>query len=148
MKYLRLRDPSHAPRDGFEYFDPETKQKTPSRGKTLVALIETATLHRQANGLTIPDQFPWIVEHFICANFPPDRSCNRDGSDRDTSCAYRGEEVRRVLCESCGGSVKGVVLACTLHGECTLFSKGIGVRQCLTCPDQTPKGIDFEGVEA
>ena len=76
-------------------------------------------------------------------------SCKKNGNDKFTSsrfhagpakqnsCAHRGDEIRRVQCQSCTGSVMAKVMACSIHGECTLFSKPIeGVKACAGCSDR------------
>ena len=60
-----------------------------------------------------------------------------------TNCTHRGTDHRLQKCPSCKGSVNAKVHPCTVHGECTLFSKPIeGVMRC-PCPDQeVPKEND------
>jgi hypothetical protein len=53
-------------------------------------------------------------------------------------CLLRGEETRRVLCESCCGRVLVKVFACGLHGECTVSKAAAGVARCYVCPDHVP----------
>lgn len=62
------------------------------------------------------------------------------GGDRgivaSTDCIHRGATIRKHKCESCGGGWSAPIKTCSIHGECTLFSKSIeGVMQC-PCPDQ------------
>jgi hypothetical protein len=132
MKHQRLLDPSSFPRDGFPYTDPDTGYV--SMGKTLEALIAAASLHRQANGLTVPADFALLVETQICRVFLG-RCVNRDGSDPDNTCLHRGDVIRMEGCATCGG-VQAKIRACALFGECTEFTKNMGVRMCGLCPDR------------
>jgi hypothetical protein len=133
MKYQRLLDPSHAPRDGFPFVDPDTGYT--SHGKTLDALFATARLHRQANALSVPPDFDLYIENQVC-RMMPGRGVNRDGSEVDITCAHRGEGVIRLEgCATCGG-VQAKIRACALHGECTEFSKEVGVKRCGLCLDR------------
>jgi glycosyltransferase involved in cell wall biosynthesis len=55
----------------------------------------------------------------------------------DISCIHRGDEVRRVICDSCGGrKVELKVFACALHKECTLGKPQPGLRSCTKCADR------------
>lgn len=132
MKHQRLLDPSRAPRDGFPFTDPDTGYT--SHGKTLESLVATATLHRTANGLAMPDDFPAYVETQVCRMFPG-RGVNVDGTPEDVSCQHRGIEIRRVGCVECGG-VQAKIMACAIHGECTVFRHDVGVRRCGLCLDR------------
>ena len=60
-----------------------------------------------------------------------------------STCPHQGAILRGQQCPSCRGSVTAKILACNLHGECTLFSHPIpGVRQCNSCPDNPePKAV-------
>ena len=49
-------------------------------------------------------------------------------------CVHRGEAVRTVECESCGGNWSLKLFACALYGECSLSAKA-DVRFCGHCPD-------------
>lgn len=52
-------------------------------------------------------------------------------------CIHRGAEVRRAVCPSCAGTVKVIVFACSVHGECHLTEKPIeGVKKCTGCNDR------------
>lgn len=60
-------------------------------------------------------------------------------SRRSLLCKYRGEEIDRVRCLTCSGTVFAKVLQCQVHGRCSLFAHPIdGVRQCSRCPDRRP----------
>ena len=56
-------------------------------------------------------------------------------------CIHRGDVVREDKCDLCG--IKGQplpVLACSLHGECSLNSAKRGLRACSTCDDRASPG--------
>lgn len=131
MKHQRLLEPDRAPRDGYPFVDPDTGFT--SYGKTTEALIDAARLHREANGLSVPDDFALQVETQVCRQFPG-RCVNRDGSPADISCAHRGEETIRLEgCTTCGG-VYAKIQPCALFGECTQFNRDMGpVRRCGLC---------------
>jgi len=132
MRHLRLLQPDNGPREGIPYTDPVTGWT--SHGKTLKSLFDTAKLHRQSNGVEIPEDFELQIETQWCmAN--PDLCVGRDGGPPDTSCAYRGEQVRWEGCNTCGG-VRAKIMACSLHGECTEFKHEVGVRRCSLCKDR------------
>ena len=56
--------------------------------------------------------------------------------NQSSACIHRGAEVRRAECTSCRGKVMAKILSCAVHGECSQFSKPLGVQQCSTCPDK------------
>lgn len=51
-------------------------------------------------------------------------------------CIHRGAVTRMVECKSCGGNVQAKVMECSIHGECSLFSKALGVKRCQGCGDR------------
>ncbi len=58
-------------------------------------------------------------------------------------CFHRGEVLREVPCQLCGGRDRLIpIFACDLYGECALARTKSGThgeyRQCLTCADRTP----------
>lgn len=53
----------------------------------------------------------------------------------DLRCIHRGKETRRVKCPSCRGDVMAKIMACDIHGECSSFSKPVGVKSCIGCAD-------------
>lgn len=132
MRHFRLLDPSAGPRDGHPYTDPDTDYT--SLGKSIPLLIQAATAHRVANGLPIPHDFAQQVETQVCKMFP-DRCVSLDGVVADDTCTHRGAEVRREGCSTCGG-VQAKIMACSIHGECTLFRHDLGVRRCQLCDDR------------
>lgn len=132
MRYARLLNPNEIPKNGFPYTDPDTGHT--SRFLTLAGLIGVARLHREANGLPVPPDFDKIVETQICA-LAPDGCVNLDGSPNDASCVYRGAELRQEGCDTCGG-VRAKIMACALHGECSLFKHDVGVQRCGDCKDR------------
>lgn len=136
MTILRLLNRDSEPSCGFTYTDADTGHQ--SKERNLYALIETATLHRRANGLTIPDRFPELIETQICTRIADNESAVMEGK-RDTSCVHRGGEVRRVRCEECcgGKGVNAIVTACTIHGEATQFAKSLsGIKACWDCRER------------
>lgn len=132
MRHQRLLDPSSVPRDGFPFTDPDTGYTT--LGKTIETLIANARLHRESNGLSIPDDFAFYVETQVCRMFPG-RGVSRDGTPVDMTCAHRGDVIRLEGCASCGG-VQAKIRSCALHGECTEFRQEVGVRRCGLCLDR------------
>lgn len=51
-------------------------------------------------------------------------------------CVHLGAELRRVVCESCGGKKTQLkVFRCELFQECTLGRKLDGIACCQTCGD-------------
>lgn len=57
-----------------------------------------------------------------------------------TDCLHRGEQIDDVQCPTCQGVVMAKVVACTVHGRASLFTKPIdGVRMCGGCPDRKPE---------
>ena len=132
MRNFRLLDPSHCPREGFPYTDPDTGYE--SRGKTLAAVIANARIHREANGLPVAENFAQLVETQIC-RLDPEQCVSLDGAPQDTTCAHRGAEIRREGCPTCGG-VQAKILACAIHGECTQFKHDVKVQRCGLCPDR------------
>lgn len=65
------------------------------------------------------------------------RNCPKSTRKRrsESSCVHLGNEVRRQLCESCGGSVAIKVFACAVHGEATIGKDLHGLACCGTCAD-------------
>lgn len=58
-------------------------------------------------------------------------------SPPDLSCIYRGELLRVQQCDLCGLRTQQVeVLACAVHGECSLHRRHSKVTGCLGCPDR------------
>lgn len=58
---------------------------------------------------------------------------------RRAACAHRGDLLRTEPCRTCSGTVRVKVLACTVHGECTLGNKLPGLTWCLgRCDDWAP----------
>lgn len=129
MRYQRLLEPDRFPREGYPYIDADTGYTL--YGKTTEALVAVATLHRKSNGLPIPDNFAFIVETQVCRQHPG-RCVNRDGTPPDISCRHRGEVTRLEGCETCGG-VWAKIQKCALFGECSQFSKDVGVQRCGLC---------------
>lgn len=77
-----------------------------------------------------------IVLRIRRENFPVRHRCTAPY----LSCPHRGDALREVACQLCGGSERMVTIyACALYGECALTrtkSGSVGeVRQCLTCTD-------------
>ena len=50
---------------------------------------------------------------------------------RRAGCAHRGDVLRTETCRTCGGNVRVKVLACTVHGACTVTNKLPGLTWCL-----------------
>lgn len=50
-------------------------------------------------------------------------------------CEKLGGELRLQNCEACKGHVQIKVLACEVHGECTLKRRLEGIACCATCID-------------
>jgi hypothetical protein len=59
-------------------------------------------------------------------------------SPRRAACRHRGGGLRQEVCPSCRGHVRLKVLACALHGECTVGRPLPGLACCATCPDYDP----------
>lgn len=128
-------NPSQTPAGGWRYLDPDTGYTVKSAGR--LQLFADARKHREANGLPIPDEFETLIETWLCRQAAPGVCVYLDGRGLGGSlCVHRGDVVRLVVCESCGGTIKGKVNACAVHGEATTFTKEIGVRFCGTCPDR------------
>lgn len=54
-------------------------------------------------------------------------------------CVHRGEPTGEAIqCPTCEGNVALKVLACTVHGECTVAKKVDGKACCQGCPDYAP----------
>src|SRR5690606_21162574 len=131
----RLLDPNSGPPGGFRYFDSDTGYTVKSTN--LRQLFKDAEKHRIANGLPIPENFELLIETWLCRQLPPGICVYRDGRGMGGSlCVHRGDVVRFLKCEACGGSIKAKINACAIHGECTVFNKEIGINSCLTCPDR------------
>lgn len=62
-------------------------------------------------------------------------SCSDRVAPSVTACVHRGEELRRIGCESCSGNVQIKILSCEIHGECTIGKPIDGVKCCAGCPD-------------
>lgn len=131
----RFLDPHTGPPGGWRYLDKDTGYTV--KALTLAQLLRDAKTHRTSNGLTIPDDFDQQVETWLCRLMPPGLCIYLDGRGLGGSlCVHRGDFIRYVKCDTCGGTIKGKVLACAVHEECTTFTKEIGVKQCATCPDR------------
>lgn len=51
-------------------------------------------------------------------------------------CVHRGAKaIRWEPCASCCGTVRLAVLACAVHGECTVGKQIAGVKCCAKCKD-------------
>lgn len=83
------------------------------------------------------------------------RNCGADRSgktavieSREATCAHLGLMLREDTCDLC--SMKGQpfeVLACTVHGECSLTRKHSKVRSCAACEDWvSAETLDAQGV--
>src|SRR5262245_12753002 len=74
----------------------------------------------------------------LCQLFHHDRRYRALWSDAPSqghavmSCSHLGPKIREKPCETCLGTIRLKVFACSLHGECTL-------AQCNTCADHRPK---------
>lgn len=68
------------------------------------------------------------------------RNCPRSPRKRrsESPCVHLGNEVRRQLCETCGGRVSIKVFSCALHGEATVGKDLHGIACCGTCKDYSP----------
>lgn len=53
----------------------------------------------------------------------------------DLSCIHRGDELRRVGCQTCRGSVQVKIYACAVFSECSL-SANAGVKCCAGCGER------------
>lgn len=63
-------------------------------------------------------------------------------NQRGLDCVYRGDTVREVECNSClNKRVFLKVLACKIHGECTLANIP-DVKQCQGCSDRRPTNAE------
>ena len=54
-------------------------------------------------------------------------------------CIHRGEQLREIGCQTCGGrSVMIPVYACEIHGECLLrrSKAGADLKCCLSCGER------------
>ena len=63
---------------------------------------------------------------------------------RVVDCIHRGDELRRMDCYSCRGSVKVKVFRCEVHGECTLAKiKGLDdpPQVCRGCDDHESPSV-------
>lgn len=57
------------------------------------------------------------------------------------NCRHLGDELRREECPTCDPTYKISlkVLACSIHGECTIGKQLDGLACCATCPDYSPR---------
>lgn len=62
-------------------------------------------------------------------------------SERAAACRHLGPELRQVACETCRGSVRLKVFACSLHGECVLGRAPKGLSTCVLCEQYDPSSI-------
>ena len=54
----------------------------------------------------------------------------------DSPCRYRGQLVRIGTCDQCAERGQPFeVLACSVHGECSLSRKNRKVKSCLSCDE-------------
>lgn len=54
-------------------------------------------------------------------------------------CLYLGPPTgTRVLCKTCGGKTELKLLACTIHGHCTVKTKVENLACCPWCADYQP----------
>ena len=58
-----------------------------------------------------------------------------DTSLRSVSCVHRGQETRRVDCETCRGHVQVKVFECDIHDECVIGRSVDDVVSCAVCKD-------------
>lgn len=58
---------------------------------------------------------------------------------RPLPCRHRGQELGRVACSSCRGSVQLKTFSCSLHMACTVAKPLAGYATCRTCPDYRPQ---------
>lgn len=56
-----------------------------------------------------------------------------------TPCAHRGNEIRRVECKTCSGTIRIKVFKCAIHGECVISQAIDGIKRCSSCADYEPK---------
>jgi hypothetical protein len=55
-------------------------------------------------------------------------------------CPLLGEDTgERVECKACGGNVQLKVMACPVHGKCTVGKAVGGVACCATCTARPPQ---------
>lgn len=64
------------------------------------------------------------------------------------TCVYRGDVLRQQECPTCCGNVRIKVLACEVHGECTLAKALDGVACCRGCRDYSPISSPAAGAES
>ncbi len=134
MNHLRLLDPDSPPGNPLSRYK-DTETGWTSKHATLAGLIATARLHRESNGLAVPDDFAFQVETQLCQS-DPERCVSRDGTPPDLTCIHRGALIRWEGCETCGGW-RGAIMACALHGECSLFKHELPpARPCWSCGDR------------
>ncbi len=64
------------------------------------------------------------------------RNCRKVLVPNYDQCGHRGDRLRDMSCDSCGGKQTRLkVFACAVHGECSLSRKATGVRYCGSCDD-------------
>lgn len=90
--------------------------------------------HNKAHGgVEGVDWFPGNLER------PGKRGASAAQSAAPLPCPHRGADTgRRYRCGSCSGAVELKVLACSVHGACTVAKPAAGVACCATCPDRPP----------
>jgi hypothetical protein len=57
------------------------------------------------------------------------------------ACTLRGEELRRIECAECRGTVQLKVFRCALHGECTLAKRAPALACCAYCEQYSPQVV-------
>lgn len=72
---LQLKRPNVTPRSGYRYRDPDTGHEF--QAPLLNDLVRRALRHRSVNHLDIPDDFPAVVEDYVCRLNPESFSMSR-----------------------------------------------------------------------
>jgi len=68
-RLLKLKSKFSVPPPGrFIFIDPEDHFE--NTGNTFAVLVQKSVSHRKANGIVVPDNFPEIIEDWICRQIP------------------------------------------------------------------------------
>jgi len=60
--------------------------------------------------------------------------CRSDRAhDRKKTCVHRGQELRKVRCETCTGNVQVKIFACSVYSECVIGSVVENLTSCVLC---------------
>src|SRR5678815_1745577 len=84
-----------------------------------------------------------LRDHVQVEKVQPKKHRESRSTATKANCAYRGDEIDRIVCPTCrGGKTSLKVFSCAKHSKCMINKAINGIKSCQECEDFTVKVED------